>query len=31
MIYPIVIYGAQVLREQCKDVPADYPELKKLI
>ncbi|MBQ5596430.1 MAG: peptide deformylase, partial [Rikenellaceae bacterium] len=31
MIYPIVIYGAQVLREQCKEVPADYPELKKLI
>ena len=31
MIYPIVIYGAQVLREQCKEVPADYPDLKKLI
>ena len=31
MIYPIVIYGAQVLREQCKEVPADYPDLKKLV
>lgn len=30
MIYPIVIYGAQALREACEPVPADYPDLKKL-
>lgn len=31
MIYPIVIYGANVLREECKPVPADYPDLKQLV
>jgi len=31
MIYPIVIYGDYVLRKACEPVPADYPDLKKLI
>lgn len=31
MIYPIVIYGAQVLREPCAEVGSDHPELGKLI
>lgn len=31
MIYPIVIYGDDVLRKACEPVPADYPDLKKLI
>lgn len=31
MILPIVAYGAPVLRKKCKDIPADYPNLKKLI
>ena len=31
MIYPIVIYGSQVLRNVSEDITPDYPELKKLI
>jgi len=31
MIYPIVIYGDEVLRKRCEPVPADYPELKTLV
>jgi len=31
MIYPIVIYGDEVLRKPCEPVTADFPDLKKLI
>ena len=31
MIYPIVIYGAQTLRNKSVDITPEYPELKKLI
>ena len=31
MIYPIVIYGSQTLRNKSADITPDYPELKKLI
>ena len=31
MIYPIVIYGDEVLRKPCEPVAADFPDLKKLI
>lgn len=31
MIYPIVIYGSQILRNESEDITPDYPELKKLI
>ena len=31
MILPIVAYGAPVLRSQCKDIDADYPNLAKFI
>lgn len=31
MIYPIYLYGHPVLRKKCEEVPADYPELKKLV
>ena len=31
MIYPIVIYGSQTLRNKSVDITPDYPELKKLI
>lgn len=31
MILPIMAYGAQVLRTVCRDIPADYPKLDKLI
>ena len=31
MIYPIVIYGSQVLRNKSVDITPDYPDLKKLI
>lgn len=31
MIYPIVIYGAQTLRNKSQDITPDYPELKRLI
>ena len=31
MIYPIVIYGDEVLRRHCEPVPADFPDLKQLV
>lgn len=31
MIYPIVIFGAEVLRKPSTELTADYPDLKKLI
>jgi peptide deformylase len=31
MIYPIVIYGSQTLRNKSTEITADYPDLKKLI
>lgn len=31
MIYPIVIFGAEVLRKPSVEIGEDYPELKKLI
>lgn len=31
MIYPIVIFGNEVLRRPCADLTPEYPELKKLI
>lgn len=31
MIYPIVIYGSQILRNKSVDIAPDYPELKKLV
>ena len=31
MIYPIVIFGSQILRNEAEDITPDYPELKKLI
>jgi peptide deformylase len=31
MFLPIVAYGAPILRKVCKDIPADYPGLTKLI
>ena len=31
MIYPIVIYGSQVLRNVSEDITPEYPELKKLL
>lgn len=31
MIYPVVIYGSPVLREETKEISSDYPNLKKLI
>ena len=31
MIYPIVIYGAQTLRNKSVDITPEYPDLKKLI
>lgn len=31
MIYPIVIYGSQILRNRCEEIGPDYPEFKKLI
>ncbi len=31
MIYPIVIYGDEVLRKQCKPITEEFPDLKKLI
>ena len=30
MIYPIVIYGDEVLRKRCREIGPDYPEVKKL-
>lgn len=31
LIYPIVIYGNEVLRKQCEEIAPDYPEVKKLV
>jgi peptide deformylase len=31
MIYPIVIYGSQTLRNVSQDITPEYPDLKKLI
>lgn len=31
MIYPIVIYGSDLLRKPCEPIAADYSELKKLV
>lgn len=31
MIYPIVIYGSDVLRKPCERITPDYPEVKKLV
>jgi len=31
MILPVYLYGQPVLREEAKEVPKDYPELKKLV
>lgn len=31
MIYPIVIFGADVLRRKCDPIAADYPQVGKLI
>ena len=31
MIFPIVAYGAAVLRKVSKDITPDYPELQTLI
>lgn len=31
MIYPITAYGDPVLRTKTKDIPQDYPDLKKLV
>ena len=30
MIYPIVIYGDEVLRKRCREIGPDYPEVNKL-
>ena len=31
MIYPIVIYGSQVLRNVSENITPEYPDLKKFI
>lgn len=31
MIYPIVIFGSQILRDECERIDSDYPDLKKLV
>ena len=31
MIYPIVIYGSPVLRNETKEISPDYPDVKKLV
>lgn len=31
MIYPIVIYGDEVLRKHCHEIAPDYPGLKQLV
>ena len=31
MIYPIVIFGDEVLRKHCREITPDYPEVKKLV
>ena len=31
MIYPIVIYGSQTLRQKCEPIAPDYPGLQQLV
>lgn len=31
MIYPIVIYGSQILRNKSENITPDYPDFKKLV
>ena len=31
MIYPITAYGDPVLKEEARDIPQDYPDLKELV
>ncbi|MFR9651038.1 MAG: peptide deformylase [Rikenellaceae bacterium] len=31
MIYPIVIYGSQILRNESEEIDSNYPDLKRLI
>ncbi|MBE6182452.1 MAG: peptide deformylase [Rikenellaceae bacterium] len=31
MIYPIVIFGSEILRKPCEEITPEYPELNKLI
>lgn len=31
MVLPIVAYGSPILRQKCKDISPDYPDLAKLI
>ncbi len=31
MIYPIVAYGDPVLKVKAQDIPADFPDLQKLV
>ena len=31
MMYPIVIYGSDVMRKPCERITPDYPEVKKLV
>ena len=31
MILPIIAYGSSVLRKECEEIDASYPELTKLI
>ncbi len=31
MIYPIVIFGSQILRDKCAPIETDYPDIKKLV
>lgn len=31
MILPIVAYGDSVLKQKCKEIPEDYPNLKELV
>lgn len=30
MIYPVYVYGSPILRDEAKEVPKDYPDLKQL-
>ncbi len=31
MIYPIVIFGSEVLRKPSVEIGVDYPDMKKLL
>ena len=31
MIYPVVIYGSQTLRNPSENIAPDYPDLEKLV